>query len=153
MRTTAYVLALGAFALTIPAPLRAAGSESWIARPRALGNQVVGEVRIGGGIACYRNGITGPASFLAADIGKPGVPVPPTTDSRVLRARFRDLDPKRLRFVRLRLAKPHLVVFLASVRALCDPTQPPFKDLNASCNEYYEPLEYGDRTISAPDCG
>lgn len=144
-------IVLGSLMLSLP--VQACGaSPSWIVKPHLMGNQVVGQARIGAGVACYRNGVMGPPSYLVAEIGKPGVPVPAKADARLLREHFAHLDPKTLRFLYLPLAEPHFVVFLASLQALCDPTHPPFKDLTGSCNQYYQPLEYGDRTTAAPDC-
>lgn len=125
---------------------------SYIIRPRLLGNHVVGELRIGEGIACYRDGVIGPPSFLVADIGKPGVPTPPKADFQMLRREDERLAPQTLRFVYLPLIKPHLVVFNAPVSALCDPDRPPFKDFTGACNQYYSPLEGMDRTTAAMDC-
>ena len=133
-------------------PAGACGASKWIIHPHQMGNEVVGELRLGAGVACYRNGVTNPPSYLVADIGKRGVPVPSKTDTKAIHERFSQLDPHALRFLYVPLTSPHLVVFLATLQALCDPTQPPFKNLNGACNEYYQPLEYGDRTTAAPDC-
>ncbi len=126
-------------------------AQKYIQRPRMIGNQVVGEVRIGAGVACYRNGVVGPPSFLVADLGKPGVPRLSASDLAIVK-RFADSPRASLRFIHLPLAQPKLVVFIASLADLCNPTLPPFKDLTGSCNQYYSPLEDMDRTSAAPGC-
>ncbi len=137
---------------TLPGPAGACGRpSSYIIKPRLLGNHVVGELRVGAGVACYRDGGVGPPAFLGADIGKRGVPTPTKADSHVLRQQFAHVAPQTLRFLNLPLAHPHLVVFHATPDALCDPDYPPFKDLTGSCMQYYMPLEYMDRTTTAPD--
>ncbi len=136
----------------LPMPQAALGASPYIVRPHTMGNHRVGEIRIGRGIACYRDGRIGPPSFLLADLGKRGVPRISARDAAHLRTRFGGQPAETLRFISLPLITPHLVVFNATVAALCDPDVPPFKDLNGSCNQYYSPLEDMDRTSAAPDC-
>lgn len=138
--------------LLLAASIGVAANTSYIVQPHRLGNHVVGEVRIGAGVACYRDGVVGPPSFLVADIGKRGVPPPAAADARLLRRRFANLAPRTLRFLYLPLANPHLVVFDASLSALCNPVHPPFKDFTGSCNEYYSPVEGMDRTSASTGC-
>ena len=129
-----------------------AAAPEYIIKPRLLGNHVVGEVRRGAGVACYRDGKIGPPSYLMADLGKSNVPRIPDAEMALLRKRFSNLAPRTLRFVRLALPEPRIVVFNASLSELCDPTKPPFKDLLGPCNQYYSPLEGMDRTTAAPSC-
>ena len=151
VRPLAIVLALCVGILAVPG--RSCGSpQSYIIKPRMLGNHVVGELRIGAGVACYRDGTIGPPSYLVADVGKMNVPKLSAADVATLRKRFSDTAPTTLRFLSLPLAEPHLVVFNASLSELCNPISPPFKDLNGSCNQYYSPLEGMDRTTAAPGC-
>jgi hypothetical protein len=124
---------------------------SYIVRPHLMGNHVVGEARVAGGVSCYRDGMIGPPSFLVSDLYKPSTPKLPRDEFQIVK-RLYGASSETLRFIHLPLAHPHLVLFDATLNQLCDPTHPPFKDSNGACNEYYSPLEDMDHTVAAPDC-
>jgi hypothetical protein len=58
----------------------------------------VREVRVGLGTACSSNGLIGPTSYPATDIGKPGVPKISSANLSMLNAIRRYVHPKTLMF-------------------------------------------------------
>lgn len=129
-----------------------ATGKKFIWGPKKMGNHVAGEVQVGLGIACYRDGMIGPPSYLATQIGQRGVQRLLPQDAIRLRKIMEHNDPKSLRFVYVRGGPYSFVVFDATVEQLCDPTHPPFIDVTGACNSYYEPYDVMYSTTSAMGC-
>jgi hypothetical protein len=106
-------------------------------RPSWHGNQRIGVVTVGLGVACFIDGSVGLPSYAVDDVGKGKVPKLHEEDASVLRLILRYVNPDSLRFAYLR---NKFIVFSSPVARLCDPVIPPSFVLNGACNEYYSPL-------------
>ncbi len=104
-----------------------------------------GEVIVGAGIACSRDGIIGPPSYAVRDLGKTGVPHLQSRDLRMLHEIMRYVHPSTLRFVYLR---GRLAIFDAE-DGPCYSGQYPV--LNARwCNEIFVPADADGRMFAGP---
>lgn len=118
--------------------LASAAKVHFLFGPKLMGNHTGGQVQIGKGVACYRDGEIGPPSYLISEIGTEGVPTPKAPD--IVKLRSLPKSPT-MRFVYTKVPKFEFVVFNATLQQMCDPDHPPFPDWVAPCTVSYAPYE------------
>lgn len=104
------------------------------------------EIVRGNSVLCQRDSDIGPPSYRVADLGKPGVPIPPKPDRTTIQAIRVYVKAATLRFS---YVGGKLVVFDAD-RGPCE--SPPYWVLNGDCNEFYSTSDAFNHTHAADGC-
>lgn len=127
-------------ALGTPAPL--------VKTVSTAGYRTVQEIVQGYAVACRADGITGPFSYLARDLGKTGVPRPKNSDLQDLRRIKRRFPSATLRFAYIH---GKFIVYNASFGP-CETAAPGYRVLNGGSldNLYYSPTETWDGLEAVP---
>lgn len=125
---------------------KAAPSTNFVKPPVTEGNRLIGEVRVGAGIACYVNGSIGPPSYNARDLGKAHVPVLSSPELKMLRRIMIYVHPTTLRFAHV---AGEFIVFDA-LDGPCSGSN--YFVLNGDCNEFYSPTDDFSGTRAGTGC-
>jgi hypothetical protein len=131
----------------------ASGEFAGVDMTYASSHVLMRERRVGLGTICAvlnpgKDLRTTPPSYLAADIGKAGVPTPKARDLRMVRRIQRYVHSKTLRFA---YAAGEFIVYDAT-DGPCTGSAPGYFVLNGACNESYMPSSESDSTIAVPGC-
>jgi hypothetical protein len=110
--------------------------------------RLVQEVAKGLGIACRVGPETGSLSYLASDIGRPGVPRLSNAEMRMIDGIRKVVHSKDLRFQHL---GDDFIVYDAKAGP-CETAAPGYKVLTAPGCLYYSPTDDFDHPRATPDC-
>lgn len=147
MRVSTYLLLLACVLVSVSA-CRTHAPASASPSP-TLSDASLREIKVGLGVACSANGITGPTSYRVRDIGQPGVPAVSAANVAMVRAITRYVHPSTLMFAYVPGIVP-FVVYDAS-NGVCSGGQ--YFVLNARpCNLFYVPADIRFGAIAAPSC-
>jgi hypothetical protein len=110
------------------------------------GARVVREIRSGFSARCLVDGQTSPSSYLARDLGKPGVPHVNPKNVRMLNVIGKYVHTTTLRFAYI---GSEFIVFDAA-QGPCAPYAPGYSVLNGTYNEMYSPTDDFTSTTAVP---
>jgi len=152
-RTQTFVFMLTIAALSLFMSRAALPRAIEYSRPPVLSDGTYGRV-VGRGVQCVPYGSTapsGPISYFARDVGKPGVPRLSPSERAMLRSIMQYVHSPLLRFAHV--SHGRFIVYAIRMKpGICMDEAPGYLVLNRECNVTYEPGEDPSGTGNIPDC-